>query len=534
MSTVRRVFGGALFHVPHPHDSAAWLRDTHPHPRLLPATLVSGTGLFMLGVNTTGINTALRGMAEDLGMGTVALGWAVGVYMLTVAAMVVPGGRLGDILGQRVTIVTGSVVFAGGAVVVASADSELLLILGRILQGVGAAALMPSTMAVLRIVWPRERQGVALGLWGAVAGLAFAVGPLIGGAFTDGPSWRWLWWASALWALSVALLAGLALPGLPHGRKEHAVDVSGTLLLAFSLGALLVGLQQIPAWGLTSPATLTALSVAVGGLAMLVRVESRSAAPVLHLRLLKKPPLVAACLGTAVNTLFLIGFLYFFNLYAQSPETLAFSAVTASVALLPYGACVFAVSMAIGSLCDHVGYRWPVAAGIALTGAGSLWLSKVGAHSGYDAIWPGTLVLGVGVGTTLSAPSAAGLGALAGTHAGEASGIINVARYVTAALVVSVGTLGFLAAGSERLNSSLDEAGTPRPGNTAVDQLLSGASRPAEHLLDEPHGQALRQATADALSHGFASVMFWLGVLALIATPLWLVLMGPSRGRRPH
>ncbi|RSS81843.1 MFS transporter [Streptomyces sp. WAC06614] len=543
MNEIKRVLGGALFHVPHPQPQPQ--PGPHPPPgphqgrapgdtgatprgRLVAVTAVSGAALFLLGVNTTGINTALRAIAADLGVGTTALGWAVGAYMLAVAALVVPGGRLGDTLGQRTTLVGGALVFAAGAAVVAAGDTEAVLITGRVLQGVGAAAVMPSTMAVLRLTWPRERQGVALGLWGAVAGLAFALGPLIGGAFTDGPSWRWLWWTGAAWALAVACVAAFALRGLPPGSGERGLDGAGLLLLSVGLTALLVALQQIPSWGAESPRTLLCFLVAVAALTLLVQVETRRPAPLLHLALLRRAPLVAACLGTAVNTLFLIGFLYFFNLYALSPETLGYSAVTASLALLPYGACAFAVSMGTGPLCDRIGYRWPVAVGIALSGAGALWLSTVGPATGYGGILPGSLVLGVGVGSTLSAPSAAGLRALDSAHSGEASGIINVVRYVTAALVVSAGTLLFLGRGSAHLERVLRRTGAPAPTGATADRLLSGATLPTGRAADTATQEALHRATAAGLAEGFGSVMFWLGVLALAAVPLWLLLIPPA------
>uniref|UniRef100_A0AAU2JIC2 MFS transporter n=1 Tax=Streptomyces sp. NBC_00049 TaxID=2903617 RepID=A0AAU2JIC2_9ACTN len=137
-------------------DAGAGAEGSGAGAHLAVVTSVSAAALFLLGVNTTGINTALHAIAADLGVGTAALGWAVGVYMPAVAALVVLGGRLGDMLGQRVTVVGGSLVFAVGAVVVAASGSEAVLIAGRVLQGVGAAALMPSTMAMLRLSRPRS------------------------------------------------------------------------------------------------------------------------------------------------------------------------------------------------------------------------------------------------------------------------------------------------------------------------------------------------------------------------------------------
>ncbi|EST34187.1 hypothetical protein N566_18755, partial [Streptomycetaceae bacterium MP113-05] len=452
-----RVRSAGLLHVPHlPARHGGDGRGTGAAPPSPAAVLTTGSAaLFLLGVNTTAINAALPAIAADLDIGTTALSWAVGVYMLAVAALVVLGGRLGDMLGQRTAMLAGLLVFAAGSVLVAASGSAVLLLLGRLIQGLGAALMMPSTMAVLRLAYPPERQGFAQGVWGAVAGIAFAVGPLIGGVLTDELSWRWVWWGSALWALLVAVAGRFTLSGLPGREPWTGLDVPGALLLAVGLSALVLAFQQIPVWGAGSAAIVLAFFTAAAALAALAVVESRRRAPLLHLRLLKEPALLAACLGTCVNALFLIGLLYFFNLYAQAEAALDYSALLASTALLPYGACVFAASLLIGRLCDRVGFRLPVAAGLVCTGVGALLLARTGAASGYADLWPGTAVLGVGVGITLSSPSAAGLRALPPEHAGEGAGLINVVRYLAAALVVSVGTLVFLAAGAERLNDRL-------------------------------------------------------------------------------
>lgn len=169
---------------------------------------------------------------------------------------------------------------------------------------------------------------------------------------------------------------------------------------------------------------------------------------------------------------------------------------------------------------------------MALCGAGALWLSAVGADSGYGAVLPGSLVLGAGVGVTLSAPSAAGLRALDSAYSGEASGIINVVRYVTAALVVSAGTLVFLGRGAGRLGAVLLDSGVARPDTATADRLLSGAALPTGGAAGSATAEAFRRATAAGLAHGFASVMFRLGVISLGAIPLWLWLMPAERSRR--
>lgn len=530
MSDVRGAIGSALLHVPHPHRHSREGTGTALNPTVVLS--FSCVTLFMIGVNTTAINTALNAIAQDLSLTPGELGWTVGTYMLAVAAFVVVGGTLGDMLGERTMVIAGLSIFAAAAALVAASDSAWMLILGRFAQGAGAAVLTPATMAVLRIAYPPERQGFALGIWGATGGLAFATGPLIGGVLTDLVSWRWLWWSTTILSVGLAWMALGVLRGMPKPTERPKLDLVGTGLLALSLFSLILAIQQGPEWGWASARTLAAFAVAALGLVSLIAFETRSAHPLLNLRLLRIPALAAANLGTFVNALGLIGILFFFNLYAQSIVTLDYSAVLASVALLPYGACVFGASLLIGGLCDRVGFRWPIASGLILLGAGSLLLGMVDAASGYGDIWWASMILGVGVGVTFSAPSAAGLRAVDDEHAGQASGIINVLRYLAAALVVTLGTVLFTSVGSDELNRTLDRAGVPRVEQERLDETLTGAParvEAAERTLDERDRAAFRSGAADGIAGGFAAVMLALGVIALISSLAWILLMRPAR-----
>jgi MFS transporter, DHA2 family, methylenomycin A resistance protein len=522
--------GSALLHVPHPAPPAAGREPAAALNRTV--VLVTACAvLFLIAVNTTAINTALNAIADDLHLGSGELSWAVGIYLLAVAGFVVPAGRLGDMLGEREVMVAGLVVFAGAAVMVAAADAAWMAILGRFLQGLGSAFLMPATMAALRVAYPPERQGFALGIWGAVGGVAFAVGPLIGGVLTDEASWRWVWWLTCAYAAIFVWVTLAALRGMPRPTRRPRFDLAGTVLLAVSLFALILAIQQGPEWDWEAVGTIVAFAVSALCLALLVLVETRTSAPLLHLPLLRIPALVAGNLGTFVNALFLIGILFFFNLYAQAVVTLDYSALVASVALLPYGACVFGASVVIGRVCDRVGFRWPIAAGLSLMGVGALLLSRVDVASSYADIWWGSMILGLGVGITFSAPSAAGLRAVPDENAGEASGIINVVRYVGAALVVALGTVVFSSAGSHDLNGALDGAGIPRLEQDRLDATLTGAPAQvaaAERTLERRDGKAFRAGAAEGVAGGFAAVMLGLGIVSSASALAWLVLIGRS------
>ncbi len=491
--------------------------------------------LFLIGVNTTAVNTALNAIAGDLGMGAGELGWTVGIYMLAAAAFVVLGGRLGDMLGERAVLTSGMVIFALAAALVAAADAPWTAILGRFLQGFGAACLMPATMAILRLAYPPERQGFALGIWGAVGGVAFALGPLIGGALTDSVSWRWVWWLTVIVGAATAVAAWTILRGLPAPRDRPRLDLWGVALLPVGLFALILAIQQGPAWGWGEPRTIAAFAVSALAIVALVVVESRRLKPLLHLSLLREPVLNAANLGTFANAVFLIGFLYFANIYMQAVVTLDWSAMTASVALLPYGFCVFVASMVIGRVCDRVGFRWPIAAGLALMGVGGLLLGGVDEHAGFGDLWWRTVIVGVGVGITFSAPSAAGMRAVRDDQAGEAAGIVNVVRYLGAALAISIGTAVFTAVGSDRLNERLDSVGVAQLERERLDKSLTGAPehvRATERTLDASDRDAFRAGAGEGVTDGFSTVLTGMGAFALLAALGWIALMRPRADPR--
>jgi EmrB/QacA subfamily drug resistance transporter len=484
--------------------------------------------LFMIAVNTTAINTALNSIAGDISIGSTELAWAVGIYLLCVAAFVVPGGRLGDLIGQRGLAITGLVVYAGAAVVVAGAATGWELIAGRLFQGLGAAALMPCTMAVLRLVYPTERQGYALGVWGAIGGLGFALGPVIGGAVTDLIGWRWIWWGTVLMGALLLLWATVLLRGLPRPAERPRFDVSGLVLLATGLFLVMLAIQQGSVWGWATPPTLGAFALGVATLATLVAVELRKDEPLLHIRLLRNRALIGASVGTAANAVQLLGVLFFFNIYAQASVTLDLSAVMASVALLPFGACVFAASLLTGRVCDRVGFRWPVAVGLLMMAIGCGALGLVDLAGGYSALWWGLLVSGIGVGITFSAPAAAGLRALPAKAAGEAAGLVNVARYLAAALVVAIGTVIFTTAGSGTMNRELARAGVAPAEQATLDTTLTGSPTHYENAAATLQGEertAFSTAATAGLASGFHAVALAMGLAALVGGLAWVLLM---------
>ena len=241
-----------------------------------------------------------------------------------------------------------------------------MVILGRLIQGLGSATLMPATMAMLRIAFPPDRQGFALGIWGATGGVAFALGPLIGGVLTDEVELALgLVGVPDLRRASSAFVALGALRAMPRPTERPADRLRrGRSARGLSLFSLILALQEGPDWGWGSAESIASFAVALaaGDGAGRGRAAHRTSR-CCTCGCCGMPPLLGALVGTFANTLFLIGLIFFFNLYAQAVVTLDYSAVTASLALLPFGFSMFVASLLVGRVADRFGFRWPVAAG---------------------------------------------------------------------------------------------------------------------------------------------------------------------------
>ena len=521
------VYQGARHHE-QLESAATFVPPPHPWGALVTACIA----LFLIAVNTTAINTAVSAIADDLTLSSTTLAWALNAYLLAVAAFVVLGGQLGDVLGRKRIFVVGMVLYMLAAIVVATSGTAFQLIGGRALQGMGAAILMPATMAILHDAFPKEKQGLVLGIWGAVGGVAFAVGPLIGGVFTDAISWQWVWWSNVPVAILALVLARPMLRGLARGKKGVRFDVAGVVLLAVGLFTAILGLQQGARWGWGSASILGLFAVAAVTLTAFVLVELRAKQPLVHLRLLANRMFTGGNVGTLVNSVALIGLLYFFNLYAQSSVLLDYSALLAGIALLPFGLGIFVASLVSGRLADRIGARLPVAVGLGLQAVGCYLLYRSDVSTTYSALWLPTLVAGVGVGMTFSTPSAASLQAVPPEECGEASGIINIFRYVGASLVVAVGSLLYTGVGIAEMNRQLDAAGVSGVEDEQLDQALTGSPSAISDQTNQLQGaqrQAFVSGAQQGTVDGFDASMLLIAVTSAGGLVLWLVLMRPGR-----
>lgn len=378
------------------------------------------------------VNVALPAMRADLDAGLAEQQWIVEAYLLTLGALILVGGSLGDLIGRKRVFTVGLVSFGVTSLGCAVAPDAVTLIAGRALQGVAGALLVPSSLAVIMEAYEEPERSAAIGSWTAWTGIAFVIGPLGGGALIEFVSWRWIFAVNAP-LVAVALVLLTAIPGRLDECPERArIDWLGGVLGAVGLGGVVYALiERETAYGAAGAAALVAFFVH----------ERRAAAPMLPLGLFAERNFAAGNLTTLAVYGGLGAMGFFVTIFLQ--EVAGYSPVGAGLALLPITLVLFALSRRAGALAGRVGARWFMAGGPLLCAIGTLMLSRLDAHVDYVAdVLPGVLVFGLGLAVTVAPLTSAVLDAAPSRHAGVASGVNNaVARIASLLAIAGVGAI---------------------------------------------------------------------------------------------
>jgi MFS family permease len=389
---------------------------------------------------------------------------------------------------------------------------------------------MPATMAIVNDTFSKEESGTALGVWGAVSMLAFAIGPLYGGFLTQTLSWRVIFWADVALLLVAAAVLFALLRGPPGGRRGMKVDVAGAILLGLGSFLVVLALQQGQAWG--SGLFLVVLASGLLFSVAFVTIELHKRNPLVNFSLFHRRQYLAGCLATFTNTVGLMGLLYFFNLYAQSAVLFDYSPLHASVVLLPYTVSMFIFAYPSGRIADRIGYRLPVVGGLLVMTVGFVMLSRVDVDTTDAGLWLPIVLCGVGVGLTYSTTSAAGLAAVPAGEAGQGAGVINMARFLGAVFVVAVGTILYAGQGVETLDKQLAQAGAGQVEETKLDRVLTGspsALDSAAKELDPDIRDAFVAGARQGIVDGFTAVMWLIAIVGFAGTLLSYWLLRPDR-----
>jgi predicted MFS family arabinose efflux permease len=276
--------------------------------------------------------------------------------------------------------------FAVSSVVIAISPDAGVLILGRIMQGTASALLLPSQLAILRLVYPPEKQGMAIGAWAATAAATFAIGPLYGGLIADSIGWGWMFWFDLVLVGTSAVLGWLYIRPVPEERSGSKADWLGAALLAAAIFAFILAVQQGEDWGWTSAAVLGSFAVAVVLGVTFWLVEHRTDHPLVHFRLMRIKPYLAGLLTTFAQGFGLLGFLYFIAIYAESFAMYDASPLDAGLLLLPGGLVMFVGALVGGRAADKIGYRGPNTLAMLLMFVGALALMVVDAGTSEEVL----------------------------------------------------------------------------------------------------------------------------------------------------
>ncbi len=399
------------------------------------ALSITGAAVFMVTLDNLVVTNALPSIRADLGASISQLGWFVNAYTLTFAALLLTGASLGDRFGRRRIFAGGLAVFTAGSLWAALASSSGMLIAARGVQGLGAALVMPLSLTLLSGAFPAERRGLAIGIWSGLAGLAVALGPVVGGAVVDGLSWQWIFFLNVPIGVILAPLAYRALDEStgPDGR----LDVRGLVLASGGLFALVWGIVRGNDQGWSSPEILAALATGLALLAAFTAWERRAPAPMLPLRFFRSRAFSATNGVSLIMNFGIFGSIFLLAQFLQTVQ--GYSAFDAGIRTLPWTLMPMFVAPLAGAFSDRIGSRPLMATGLALQAVALGWLATVSSPTvAYASLVPPFILAGIGMALVFAPVSNTILSSVPRGDEGKASGANNAIREVGGALGVAV------------------------------------------------------------------------------------------------
>jgi EmrB/QacA subfamily drug resistance transporter len=406
--------------------------------------VVTSVALFMAQLDNLVVTTALPVIRTHLHASLSSLEWTVNAYTLTFAVLLLTGASLGERFGRRRMLVIGLTVFTIGSAAAALAPSADWLVAFRAVQGAGAAIITPLTLTLLSAAVPVERRGMALGIWGAVAGLAIATGPVVGGAVVQGWSWQTIFW------LNVPL--GLLLIPIARLRVEESrgpstrLDMPGVVLASGGLFGVVLGLVRANSLGWSSAYVICALGVGLGLVALFVQWEMQTPEPMLPMRLFASRGFTATNIASVLMFFGMFGSIFLLAQFLQTVQH--YSPLSAGLRTLPWTGMPIVVSPLAGTIADRVGGKVVVLTGLVLQSIGLAWLAAVSSPTvSYAALVPAFVVSGVGMAMFFAPVATMVLGTVRRDEEGIASGATNALRELGGVFGVAVLASVFAARG---------------------------------------------------------------------------------------
>src|SRR4051794_18522900 len=469
-------------------------------------------------IDATVVNVALPALQADLHATITDVQWVIEAYALLLGALILVGGSMGDQFGRKRVFLFGVVFFTAASILCGIAASSRVLIAGRALQGVGAAFLVPGSLAIISATFDDAGRGRAIGTWSGFSAITTAIGPVSGGWLVEHASWRAVFFLNAPLAIVVLALSFRFMEESRDPSRTGPIDWSGAALAVFGLGGIVFGLLEWPPLGAGHPLVLAALGIGAVSLASLVHVERRASNPMLPLMLFRARTFTLANALTLVlyAALGVVMFLVPMNLI----QVQGYTATSAGAALLPFPLIMFALSRWSGGLVARVGGRLPLTVGPAIAAAGVALYARPGIGGSYwTTFFPAVVVLGFGMAITVAPLTTAVMGAAARQHAGVASGINNAVSRTAGLLAVAVFGVILVRTFDAGVRTSLDGITLSQPERRDLDRELSRmAGADVTPLSTPPPKQRVVRAIVDeGFVSAFRVVMMWAAGLALAA-----------------
>jgi EmrB/QacA subfamily drug resistance transporter len=499
-----------------PTPSAKWI---------LTATIL-GSGIAF--IDGTVVNVALPALQENLNATVVGVQWVVESYSLLLAALLLVGGAMGDRYGRRRIFILGTGLFAVASMWCGLAASIGQLIAARAVQGVGAAFLVPGSLAIISNSFPDEERGRAIGTWSAFTAITAAIGPVLGGWLIETLSWRAVFFLNLPLAALVIVISIRYVPENANQAKGK-LDWPGAILATLGLGTLVYGLIESSARSFTNALVLASLTSAAGFLSFFLVLERRRQNPMLPLELFRSRTFTAANLLTFLLYAALGGMFFFLPMNLILVQR--YSASAAGAALLPFILLMFLLSRWSGGLVQRWGARIPLVIGPLIAAVAFLLLARPGAGGPYwTTFFPGLAVLGIGMAVSVAPLTTTVMNSVSPERAGVASGINNAVSRAAGLLAIAVFGIFMLRAFSDSLDQRIAQIEMPlsmRQSITTEHNRLGSIQPPTSLAL--ANQVAAREAIAASFVDGFRRLMITAGALAFAGAAVSVLLIPRRR-----
>jgi EmrB/QacA subfamily drug resistance transporter len=469
-------------------------------------------------IDGTVVNVALPALQADLHATITDVQWVVEAYALFLGALILVGGSLGDQLGRKRVFLFGVVFFTASSILCGVATSTRVLIIGRALQGIGAAFLVPGSLSIISATFDDAERGRAIGTWSGFSAITTAIGPVIGGWLIEHISWRAAFFVNVPLAGIVLALSLRFMEESSDPSRTRTIDWMGAGLGVLGLGGIVLGLLEWPPLGPGHPVVVGSLLIGAACLGLLVVVERRARNPMLPLHLFRSRTFTL----TNVLTLLLYGALgvILFLLPLNLIQVQHYSATQAGAALVPFAIIMFVLSRWAGGLISRVGARLPLTIGPAIAAVGLALFARLGIGDSYwSTIFPAVCLLGFGMAITVAPLTTAVMGAVETGHSGVASGIKNAVARIAGLLAIAVFGVVLARAFAAEVRPRLDQLSLPANAQVQIERQLpkmAGAEL-ASVALDSKQRNSVQRVIDEAFVGGFRTVIIGSAILALAA-----------------